>query len=107
MLQVSRFKWLVTEVTSSHGVRSVRSLSQYTVTRDEELAADDEDRDKDDCKKCEYRNLEYDHGNSDGEDNESYCEPCDICACYYTCNCSDGHTLCEHVHKVHTLNGKV
>lgn len=109
VLQVSRFKWQVTSIISTRGARggSVQQVKQYTVKLIKEDLADSEDSNNEACQKCEFVNVDYDRGHSDGEDNESYCEQCDICACFYTCNCPDGHTLCEHVHKVHMLTKKV
>jgi hypothetical protein len=90
-------------VTSASGAAG-RQRQQFSVKRNVDVA-DDEDRDKEGCKVCEEWNTDY--GDPDEGINESYCENCDICSCFYTCNCSDGHSLCEHVHKVHSLNEKV
>jgi hypothetical protein len=103
VLQVSQFKWLVASDSGAAG----RQRQQFSVKRNADVA-DDEDRDKEGCKICADWNMDYgDTSSCDDGTNESYCEKCDICSCFYTCNCSDGHSLCEHVHKVHSLIEKV
>jgi hypothetical protein len=94
VLQVSKFKWLV-QSASEVGL-------QYKVERDEDF--DEEEHGPELCGDCIDVNSGYDEGM---KSEESYCLPCGICSCFYTCNCPDKHTLCKHVHKVHTFNEKV
>jgi hypothetical protein len=96
ILQVSQFKWLVKSATEA-GL-------QYTVERDEDV--DEEDRGSEWCDICIDFNSDFDN-HQDNETNESYCHSCGICSCFYTCDCPDEHTLCKHVHKVHSFNEKV
>jgi hypothetical protein len=96
VLQVSQFKWLV-QSANEVGL-------QYTVVRDEDV--DEKDRGSEWCDVCIDFNSEFGR-NGDNESNESYCHSCEICSCFYTCDCPDEHTLCKHVHKVHSFNDKV
>lgn len=96
--QVSHFKWLVQSAKDKQ--------FKYTV----EATGEGEGNGCDVCmgeKDCWEYKYGKGHVDINKSGNESWCDECGICACSYTCDCPDDHSLCEHIQKVHSFNEKV